>query len=62
MLLAQIFKSREGVAKRCAFENVHSTTHRFTAVRIHNGAPDTSEWRADRWTEYTYRISKERKS
>ena len=30
MILSQVFKSTEGVRKRCAFENAHSPTHRYT--------------------------------
>ena len=36
-LLVQVFKTREGAGKRCAFENRHSDTHRYSVVQTGDG-------------------------
>ena len=61
MLLVQVFKTAEGVRKRVAFENAHSKTHRFEAVRMFNGYVDTHSFEAERMLAYTWRIRKEKR-
>lgn len=59
MILVQVFKTSEGVRKRCAFESHHSQTHVYRPVRLWRGQIDTAEWSRERHADYTWKIEKE---
>ena len=58
MILKQVFKTCEGVQKRCAFENAHSKTYKYIPVRFLNGKEDTAPFNRDNWANYTWCIAK----
>jgi hypothetical protein len=61
MLLKQVFKSVSGAQRRAAFENAHSTTHRYTIERCLGEEPDKGEFSRERYATYTWRIRKEKR-
>lgn len=63
MILAQVFKTEEGVRKRCAFENQHSRTHHFRPMRFLDGSRDPETYSAfmENQGRYTWRIEKVKK-
>jgi hypothetical protein len=59
MLLAQVFKTREGADKRAMFETAHSN-FLYASVRCigPDSAPDSAPFDAKKFKHYTWRIER----
>lgn len=59
VIKVQVFKTLEGAQKRARFENAHcGGRYYFTPIRYLGDKPDNELLQKDRWSSYTWRLSR----
>lgn len=62
MILAQQFKTLDGVLNRARFENAHcDDRYVYSPVRCVNGSPDVLPFGTFNMKDYTWRLERKRK-